>query len=147
VFCSGRRSEASARVTTTVGFGGKVEEKDRSVEEAAKRELREEAGIEALDCAKVGDLTFHFDDQPLPWRVHVFSCSQFEGTPTETEEMSPQWFDESEIPLDKMWADDKHWYPLFLAGKHFEGTFHFKDTHTLVKHELTEVAAFAATTK
>ena len=51
-----------------------------------------------------------------------------------------RWFEESEIPLDKMWADDKHWYPLFLAGKHFEGTFHFKDTHTLVRHELTEVA-------
>ena len=67
-----------------------MEATDKSVEEAAKRELREEAGIEALDCDKLGLLTFHFDDKPLPWKVHVFRCSQFEGTPTETEEMSPQ---------------------------------------------------------
>jgi hypothetical protein len=29
--------------------------------------------------------------------------------------------------------------PLFLAGKTFEGTFHFQDTHTLVEHTLREV--------
>ncbi len=38
-----------------------------------------------------------------------------------------------------MWADDVHWYPLFLAGKKFEGKFCFKDTHTLVKFELDEI--------
>lgn len=32
-------------------------------------------------------------------------------------------------------------YPLFLAGKPFVGTFHFKDTHTLVDHTLQEVPA------
>ena len=40
-----------------------------------------------------------------------------------------------------MWADDKYWYPLLLAGKHFKGVFHFKDTHTLMNYELTETVA------
>lgn len=31
------------------------------------------------------------------------------------------------------------WYPLFLAGRSFKGTFHFRDTHTLVEHQLEEV--------
>lgn len=32
-------------------------------------------------------------------------------------------------------------YPLFLQGKAFVGTFHFKDTHTLVEHTLQQVPA------
>jgi hypothetical protein len=38
-----------------------------------------------------------------------------------------------------MWQDDEHWYPLFLAGKKFEGTFWFTNTTTIVRHELREV--------
>lgn len=30
-------------------------------------------------------------------------------------------------------------YPLFLEGRAFVGRFHFKDTHTLVEHQLQEV--------
>lgn len=37
--------------------------------------------------------------------------------------------------------DDVYWYPLFLQGRSFRGTFRFKDTHTLVEHELQEVEA------
>jgi hypothetical protein len=53
--------------------------------------------------------------------------------------MAPCWFLPTEVPYDKMWADDVHWYPLFLAGKTFKGTFWFRDTHMLVKHEVGEV--------
>jgi hypothetical protein len=38
-----------------------------------------------------------------------------------------------------VWADDVHWYPLFLVGQAFEGVFFFQDTHTLVRHELRKV--------
>ena len=38
-----------------------------------------------------------------------------------------------------MWADDAIWYPLFLAGKKFTGSFHFENTTTLVKSALKEV--------
>ena len=43
----------------------------------------------------------------------------------------------SPAPLAPPWLR----YPLFLAGKPFVGTFHFKDTHTLVEHTLQEVPA------
>lgn len=57
-----------------------------------------------------GVLTFVFDDNPLPWEVHVFNVSAFEpAEPTESDEMAPVWFDCEEIPLHKMWADDEHW--------------------------------------
>ena len=58
--------------------------------------------------------------------------------PKETEEMQPQWFAVEDIPYQKMWADDRYWYPLLLAGKKFEGDFYFENTHKLVKHQLKE---------
>ena len=57
-----------------------------------------------------------------------------------TEEMSPKWFaippeyldpglsrDPAlpDIPFDKMWADDEHWFPMLLRGECFKGRADF----------------------
>lgn len=39
----------------------------------------------------------------------VFGVTQFSGTPTESDEMAPQWFSHQDIPFHQMWADDVHW--------------------------------------
>jgi hypothetical protein len=71
----------------------------------------------------------------------VYHISEFTDQPTESDEMRPVWFDHREVPFTKMWADDEHWYPLFLAGYCFEGVFAFRDTHSLVWHELRQLQA------
>lgn len=53
--------------------------------------------------------------------------------------MAPQWYEESAIPYDKMWADDQYWVPVFLAGKRFRAVFEFDNESTILRHELQEL--------
>lgn len=66
----------------------------------------------------------------------MFRATRFSGEPTETDEMQPCWFSHSEVPFDKMWADDPYWYPLLLSNISFKGLFAFQNTTQLVWHKL-----------
>lgn len=120
------------------GFGGKVKE-DESIEEAARREVNEEAGIELLDLERRGVLNFKFVNDPEVLEVHVFGATEFSGEPIETEEMKPQWFLISAVPYDQMWPDDRHWLPLLLEGKNFRGDFYFENNDNLISYNLREL--------
>ena len=117
------------------GFGGKVEDGE-TIEEAARREVFEEAGVVVKDIGKVGTMEFSFKDKPEVLEVHLFRASDFDGEPVEGEEMRPKWFHVDELPFDKMWPDDKYWYPLFLENKKFDGKFFFKDLDSLIEYKL-----------
>lgn len=112
------------------GFGGKTH-KGETVEEAMIRETKEEAGIAVLNYKKAGLARFHFKNGMESIEVHIYRAEDYAGEPQETAEMKPQWFDVSAIPFERMWADDIHWMPYFLAGKFFEASFYFKDENTL----------------
>lgn len=117
------------------GFGGKVEPGE-TIEKAAKRELFEEAGIKVANIEKMGEIEFEFTGDPVMLQVHIFKAVNFEGEPFESEEMKPQWYNVDELPLDQMWPDDKHWLPLFLAGKKFRGNFVFEGQDKILEHKL-----------
>jgi len=120
------------------GFGGKVE-LDEKIEDAAKRELYEEAGITAENFDKVGIIDFEFQGNPEILQVHIFKANNFLGDPTESDEMKPQWFNVNEIPFNDMWPDDIHWMPLLLNGKKFTGKFLFGQKDIILRKDLLEV--------
>lgn len=120
------------------GLGGKLNPGE-TIEVAAIRESREEAGIEVQKMEKIGILDFEFKGNPEIMNVHIFRVDSFSGEPVETEEMKPQWFDTSELPFKNMWPDDEYWFPLFLAGKKFTGEFLFDENNVILEHELSEV--------
>ena len=120
------------------GFGGKVQSEE-TIDDAAKRELREEAGVETESLEKVGIIDFEFKGNPEILQVHIFKSTIFSGEPQESEEMKPQWWHIDEIPFKEMWPDDIYWMPLFLNGKKFKGKFLFGESDIVLEHELSEV--------
>ncbi|MBU1159962.1 8-oxo-dGTP diphosphatase [Patescibacteria group bacterium] len=120
------------------GFGGKVMEGE-SIDEAAKRELQEEAGIIVNEIEKIGAVDFSWKDKPEILEVNIFKARDFDGEPRESEEMKPQWFHIDEIPFMEMWSDDVHWFPLFLKDKKFKGRFLFDDSDNILEYELEEL--------
>lgn len=109
--------------------GGRIEPGE-SPASAARRETREEVGLEAGEIHAAGELFFQFTDG------HSIHCTVFSGTDwtgelTETDEALPLWTPLDRIPLDEMWADDRHWIPLLLRGVFFRGWFTFEGDRML----------------
>ena len=110
-----------------VGLGGKLESGETAVD-AAVREIEEESSlvVAASALTELGLLTYLF-----PYREEwsqestVFVCDQWSGTPRESNELNPLWFDVATLPVDEMWDDARHWLPGVLNGVSVRATFTF----------------------
>lgn len=121
------------------GYGGKVEEGE-TIEEGAKREFREESGLEVQRMEKVGIHEFEFaHDRGNILEVHVFHVTRYTGEAVETEEMKPEWFRLDAIPFENMWPDDIHWFPYFLDDKRFRTKFLFGENDTVLEKDIQVV--------
>ena len=127
------------------GVGGKVEEGE-SIENALLRETREEVNVEIKEFEKVAVIDFYFKDNSVNkdfnQKAHVFIAYKWEGEPTESEEMAPQWVDINMLPLEKMWSDDRYWLPEILSGKKLMAWFLFNNENNIAEMKIKEVKGF-----
>lgn len=119
------------------GFGGKVEPGE-TIEAAARRELKEEAMIDAIDLEKFGIIDFEFKESGEILQVHIFKTKEFSGEPAESDEMRPQWFSVDAIPYDQMWQSDKDWIPLVIKETKFKGRVLFDANDNVLEQKLIE---------
>lgn len=125
------------------GVGGKVEEGE-SIEAAMIRETTEEISVVPTVYEKVGDIRFdeYFKGEPTLMHVHVFAATEWEGQPTESEEMAPKWFATKDIPYADMWSDDPFWLPLVLKGKKISADFKLDEKDVIISHTINDVVGF-----
>ena len=115
------------------GPGGKIDPGE-TPEACAVRETEEELCITPTGVQQVGELRFQFTDG-LSIHGFVFTASDCDGDPQETDEARPFWTTLDAIPFERMWADDVLWLPLMLQGRRFDGRFLF-DGRRLVDYAL-----------
>ena len=100
-----------------IEMGGKIEPGE-TPEDAARRELHEEAGLHARSIEPRGEVILQFRGRP-EWdmHVHVFTTHDWTGEPGESDEVTPQWHRQDALPYSEMWSDAPHWLPDVLEGR------------------------------
>lgn len=119
------------------GVGGK-QEQGESVEETMLRETFEEIGIVPTNYCQVAEIDFeeYVKEEKQLTNMNVFIAYDYNGTPVESDEMSPCWFDLENIPYDKMFKDDKLWLPYVLQGKKIKAHFVYDKDYNILSHNI-----------
>lgn len=116
------------------GPGGRLAQGESPLQ-GAVREVEEELHILPTGVQPCGELAFQFAEG-FSILVYVFTATDCQGEPQETEEALPLWTLLERIPYENMWADQRVWFPLMLTGQHFHGRILF-DGETLLDQHVT----------
>jgi len=125
------------------GFGGDVKPNE-TIEEATRREFKEETGVEIIAMEKRAVIEFFFESEPgIVREVHVFWISKCSGQPRGSKEMTaePFFLTDLENLYERMWAGDKLWLSMFFAGKKFRGRVYYNNpvSNQVIGKEFWEV--------
>lgn len=115
------------------GPGGRIDPGE-SPEDAAIRELQEEISVTPRNLSRLGNLKFAFVSG-YHLECWVFRADDHHGEPAQSDEAIPFWNPLDSIPFERMWEDDKHWFPYLVRGESFQGRFVF-DNDLMVDGEV-----------
>jgi 8-oxo-dGTP diphosphatase len=114
------------------GLGGKLDP-DEDVVAGMRRELREEAEIEALELSLRGTISWPgFGKHGEDWLGFLFLITRFSGTPpTQNVEGSLEWVALERLLADELplWPGDKLFLPLVFRNdlRQFHGVMPYRD--------------------
>lgn len=124
-----------------VGIGGKVE-KDETIEQALVREVQEEVGVLIKQFTKFATISYYFPyvaNEIWNMQVFMFVANSWDGEIAETEEIKPEWFSISRLPLEKMWDDAKVYLPKIIERKKFTAEFFYDSSNKRIfDHSITD---------
>lgn len=85
----------------------------------------------------MGTIAFHFIDRP-EWDqdMAIYTLYGVSQSPSESDEMRPEWFEIGEIPYSQMWEADKIWVPRVIRGEEIAYSIRFKADGTLIDSNL-----------
>ena len=109
------------------GPGGK-QERDETLVECLIRETREELAIELnpalLELAAIIDF---YAAGEIDFRVYVYRTKVFLDEIKETKEMIPAWYPLNDLPYERMFESDIHWFLKAARGKKFCANVYYKE--------------------
>ena len=122
------------------GVRGNVDGENETLEDAAKRETKEEIDVIVKELNKVAELSFYFPHNSA-WdqMVHVYFSENWDGEPKESEEMNPKWFLKNELPFQDMWSDGIFWLPEVIQGNLLKAMFQFGEKDVVLDKEVNIV--------
>jgi 8-oxo-dGTP diphosphatase len=108
------------------GLGGKFEPGE-TPEECARREIKEESGLDVEQLTWKGLLTFPGFAYDEDWYAFVFTAIPSGGELTEPEEGYLAWIDDNKLLELNLWEGDRHFLPWIDQPGFFSGKFNYKE--------------------
>jgi 8-oxo-dGTP diphosphatase len=112
------------------GLGGKLDS-DEDIVSGMRREIREEAGIEAEELVLRGTISWPgFGKNEEDWFGFIFRIDRWSGTPfAGNHEGVLEWVPLARLPELNMWESDRLWLPMIFerSPRMFHGIMPYKD--------------------
>ena len=107
------------------GLGGKLEPGE-TPEECARREIREESGLQVAHLTLKGVLTFPGFANDEDWYAFVFVADEVSGELIDSPEGVLRWIDDGELLDLELWEGDRIFLPWLERPGFFSGKFIYK---------------------
>ncbi|OGW78931.1 MAG: DNA mismatch repair protein MutT [Omnitrophica bacterium GWA2_52_8] len=105
------------------GLGGKMHAGE-TPEECVIREIREEAGLEAINPKLRGVLTFPDFDGKQDWYAFLYTVTEFSGRLSkDCPEGHLEWIDDAKLQSLPLWEGDYQFLKWLEDGKNFSAKF------------------------